>query len=268
MDLSIIIPVYNSEKIIEDLIKQITFSVDNIKSINSYEIILIEDCSPDNSWEKIELISKKYNNVKGISLSENFGQHNAIVAGIKYSSGEKIITMDDDLQHSPVYIKNILEQLDKNFDVCYTDYQNRKHPIWKIIVSWLHNLTASYLSNRPYKLYPSSFRGFKKKIALEIISFKGANVYIDGLILKITKNITIIPVEHYQRPYGSSNYNFKKLVSLWLDTTSDLKIFPLRLSSIFVVIVKPITIFCIKLTSLVKKKRPQYIIRSTTFVKK
>ena len=92
MDLSIIIPVYNSEKIIENLIKQITISVDNIKSINSYEIILIEDYSPDKSWEKIELLSRKYSNVKGISLSENFGQHNAIMAGIKYSSGEKIIT--------------------------------------------------------------------------------------------------------------------------------------------------------------------------------
>ena len=268
MDLSIIIPVYNSEKIIENLIKQITVSVDNIKSINSYEIILIEDYSPDKSWEKIELVSKKYNNVKGISLSENFGQHNATMVGIKYSSGEKIITMDDDLQHSPVYIKNILDALDKNFDVCYTDYQNRKHPIWKIIVSWLHNLTASYLSNRPYKLYPSSFRGFKKKIALEIINFKGSNVYIDGLFLKITKNITIIPVEHYQRPYGSSNYNFKKLVSLWLDTTSGFKIFPLRLATIFVIIVKPITIFYIKLVSSGKNKKPQYIIRSTTFNKK
>tara|TARA_Y100001960_G_C14494863_1_gene738571 strand:- start:299 stop:883 length:585 start_codon:yes stop_codon:yes gene_type:complete len=190
------------------------------------------------------------------------------MAGIKYSSGEKIITMDDDLQHSPVYIKNILGELDKNFDVCYTDYQNRKHPIWKIVVSWLHNLTASYLSNRPYKLYPSSFRGFKKKIALEIISFKGSNVYIDGLILKITRNIAIIPVEHYQRPTGSSNYNFKKLVALWLDTTSDFKIFPLRLSTIFVILVKPITIFYIKFISIGKKTKPQYTVRSTTFNKK
>ena len=163
MDLSIIIPVYNSEKIIENLIKQITVSVDNIKSINSYEIILIEDYSPDKSWEKIELVSKKYNNVKGISLAENFGQHNALIAGMKYSSGKKIITMDDDLQHSPKSINDILCELDKGFDVCYTSYLNRQHAIWKKVVSWINNLVSSYLLNRPYKLYLSSYRGLKKK---------------------------------------------------------------------------------------------------------
>lgn len=268
MNLSILIPVYNSEGIIEDLVKQIIDSISNIKTVHAYEIILIDDCSPDNCWKKIEFLSKKFNLVKGIKLSENFGQHNALMAGIKYASGEKIITMDDDLQHSPIYIKDLLSELDKGFDVCYTDYQNRKHPIWKIIVSWIHNLTSSYLSNRPYKLYPSSYRGVKKKIANEIINYKGSNVYIDGLILKKTKNITIIPVEHYQRPLGSSNYTFKKLISLWLDTASDFKIFPLRLVTIFVIVIKPIIIFYVKITSLGKKKKPQYVIRSTTFSKK
>ena len=268
MDLSILIPVYNSEEIIEDLVKQIIDSISNIKTVQSYEIILVDDCSPDNCWEKIKFLSKKFNSVKGIKLSENFGQHNALMAGIKYSSGEKIITMDDDLQHSPIYIKDLLSELDKGFDVCYTDYQNRKHPIWKIAVSWMHNLTSSYLSNRPYKLYPSSYRGLKKKIADKIINYEGSSVYIDGLALKITKNITIIPVEHYQRPLGSSNYTFKKLVSLWLDTAADFKIFPLRLVTIFIIIIKPIIIFYTKILSLGKNKKPQYTIRSTTFSKK
>ena len=88
------------------------------------------------------------------------------------------------------------------------------------------------------------------------------------MILKITKNVAIIPVEHCQRSFGSSNYNFRKLVSLWLDMTPDFKIFPLRLATIFVIIFKPTTIFCMKLVSLGKNKKPQYIIRSTTFNKK
>ena len=95
-----------------------------------------------------------------------------------------------------------------------------------------------------------------------------SKVYIDGLILKITNKITIIPVEHYQRPRGSSNYTFKKLVSLWLDTASDFKIFPLRLVTIFVIIIKPIIILYLKIVRLGKNKKPQYIIRSTTFSKK
>ena len=268
MDLSIIIPVYNSEKIIENLIKQITVSVDNIKSINSYEIILIEDYSSDKSWEKIELVSKKYNNVKGISLAENFGQHNALIAGMKYSSGKKIITMDDDLQHSPKSINDLLCELDKGFDVCYTSYLNRQHAIWKKVVSWINNLVSSYLLNRPYKLYLSSYRGIKKKIANEIINYDGSHVYLDGLILKMTRNVTIIPIEHYQRPHGSSNYTFKKLVSLWSDMAVDFPIFPLRLATIFGIVIKAIIIFYRNIVSLGRDKKPQYIIRATTFSKK
>ena len=268
MDLSIIIPVYNSEKIIENLIKQITVSVDNIKSINSYEIILIEDYSSDKSWEKIVLVSKKYNNVKGISLAENFGQHNALIAGMKYSSGKKIITMDDDLQHSPKSINDLLCELDKGFDVCYTSYLNRQHVIWKKVVSWINNLVSSYLLNRPYKLYLSSYRGLKKKIADEIINYDGSHVYLDGLILKTTRNVTIIPVEHYQRPHGSSNYTFKKLLSLWSDMAVDFPIFPLRLATLFGIVIKAIIIFYRKIVSVGRDKKPQYIIRATTFSKK
>ena len=99
MDLSIVVPVYNSERIVEDLVQKIYFSIEKINSVNSYEIILVNDCSPDNSWKKIKILSKKFNFVKGISLKENFGQHNAIMAGLNDSVGEKIVTIDDDLQH-------------------------------------------------------------------------------------------------------------------------------------------------------------------------
>ena len=268
MDLSILIPVYNSEKIIEDLVKQIIDSISDIKSIHSYEIILVDDCSPDNSWEKIKLLSKKFNLIKGISLAENFGQHNALIAGMKYSSGKKIITMDDDLQHSPKSINDLLCELDKGFDVCYTSYLNRQHAIWKKVVSWINNLVSSYLINRPYTLYLSSYRGLKKKIADEIINYDGSHVYLDGLILKMTRNVTIIPVEHYQRPHGSSNYTFKKLLSLWSDMAVDFPIFPLRLATIFGIVIKAIIIFYRNIVSLVRDKKPQYIIRATTFSKK
>ena len=265
MDLSILIPVYNSEEIIEDLVKQIIDSISNIKTVQSYEIILVDDCSPDNCWEKIKFLSKKFNSVKGIKLSENFGQHNALMAGIKYSSGEKIITMDDDLQHSPIYIKDLLSELDKGFDVCYTDYQNRKHPIWKIVVSWMHNLTSSYLSNRPYKLYPSSYRGLKKKIADKIINYEGSNVYIDGLVLKITRNISIVSVPHNQRLHGPSNYGFKKLLSLWSNMAINFPIFPLRISSIFGLIILSTIIIIRKISFPLKQEtRLQYIIVEKT----
>ena len=268
MDLSILIPVYNSEEIIENLVRQIIDSVSDIKSVHSYEIILVDDCSPDNSWEKIKFLSKTFNLIKGISLAENFGQHNALMAGMKYSSGEKIITMDDDLQHSPKSINALLNELDKGFDVCYTSYLNRQHETWKKIVSWTNNLASSYLLNRPYKLYLSSYRGLKKKIADKIKNYDGANIYIDGLILKVTRNVTIIPVEHYQRPHGLSNYTFKKLLSLWSDMAVDFPIFPLRLTTIFVIIIKAIIIPYRKIVSKGGDKKPQYVVRATTFGEK
>ena len=102
----------------------------------------------------------------------------------------------------------------------------------------------------------------------EIINYDGPCVYLDGLILKVTKNITIIPVEHYQRPHGSSNYTFKKLVSLWSDMAVNFPIFPLRLATLFGIVIKAIIIFYRKIISVGREKKPQYIIRATTFSKK
>ena len=108
MDLSIIIPVYNSENIIEELVKQLNDSINNITYINSFEVIMVNDCSSDGSWEKIKAISKKFKFIKGISFAQNYGQHNAIMTGLEACEGERLITMDDDLQHSPSSIKDLL----------------------------------------------------------------------------------------------------------------------------------------------------------------
>ena len=102
-------------------------------------------------------------------------------------SGDKIITMDDDLQHPPESIKAIYDELDKGTDSCYTYYLNRQHPAWKKFISWLNNLISSYLLNKPIKIYLSSFRGIKKNIVKEIIKYKGSEVYLDGLILAETR---------------------------------------------------------------------------------
>ena len=236
MDLSIVIPVFNSEKIIENLVEKVDAKLKNLKSLKSYEIILVNDCSPDNCWEKILFLSKKFTFVRGVNLTKNFGQHNAIMAGLSKSTGEKIITMDDDLQHSPDSIEKLLEELNKGYDVCYVRYLNRKHKFWKIFVSWSNNVVQSYLLNKPYRIYMSSFRALKKNIAREVINYKGPYPFIDGLILKLTRNISIIPVEHNKRPVGESNYSFAKLWSLWANISTTFPFYPLRFATIFRVI--------------------------------
>ena len=215
MDLSIIIPVYNSENIIEELVKQLNDSVSNISYINSFEIIMINDFSSDKSWEKIKSISKKFEFIKGISFAQNYGQHNAIMVGLEACDGEKVITMDDDLQHSPSSIVDLLNELNKGFDVCYTKYQNRKDPLWKKIGSWVNNLVVCVLLKKPYDVYLSPFKAFTKKMAIKMVKYNGTNVYIDGLILNITKNISIISVEHNKRFYGSSNFTLTKSILIF-----------------------------------------------------
>ena len=254
MDLSIIIPVYNSENIIEELVKQLNDSINNITYVNSFEVIMINDYSSDKSWEKIKSISKKFKFIKGISFAQNYGQHNAIMAGLEVCEGEKVITMDDDLQHSPSSIKDLLNELNKGFDVCYTKYQNRKDPLWKKTGSWVNNLVVCILLRKPYDVYLSPFKAFTKKIVKEIIRYKGSNIYIDALILKATRNISIVSVTHNKRLYGASNFTLAKSISIFIRYFS--AIIQLAMPNIFGKIFNKIS------------KKPQNIISETTFKRK
>ena len=264
MNLSIVIPVYNSENILEELVTRIYQSLKKKNFQGKFEIILINDCSKDNSWEKIKDLSDKFSDVKGLNLAENYGQHNAIMAGLNECKGDKIITMDDDLQHPPESIKDIYDELEKNFDSCYTYYLNRQHPFWKKFISWLNNLVSSYLLNKPLKIYLSSFRGFKKELLNKIIQYKVASVYLDGLILIITRNISMISVPHQKRFSGPSNYNFKKLVSLWSDMAINFPIHPIRFATFFGLFIKYLILIYRNLFEQKKKNKNQYLVKERT----
>ena len=237
MKLSIVIPVYNSSKIIDELVARILNSIKNLNLYNSFELILVNDFSSDKSWERILYFAKEYPFIKGFNLDDNYGQHNAIMAGLNNAQGDFIITMDDDLQHSPEFFPKILDKLIK-YDVCYTNYKNRKHSFWKKIVSIINNIVSSFLLDKPIKIYMSSFRGINKKIVKEIINYKGPNVYLDGLIIISTKNIGMIEVDHFARRIGESNYTLKKLFLLWSNMVLNFSFLPFRPVSIFGLIIK------------------------------
>jgi undecaprenyl-phosphate 4-deoxy-4-formamido-L-arabinose transferase len=258
MNLSIIVPVYNSSKILKTLVKRIKT---NLRTKN-YEIIFINDASLDNSWNEIKKISKKNKKVKGINLSENFGQHSAIFAGLKYAKGKKIITMDDDLQHPPESIEDIVSKLNK-CDLCYTIYLGRKHIFWKRSVSWLNNIFSSFLFDKPIHVYLSSFRGFNVKLLNQIVKDKNPIVFIDGLLLKYAKKICVINVRHKKRFTGDSNYKFKNLFSLWFDMISNYHFYPIRIGS-FVGLFSKIIVLLIRMLSR-KNKVIQYKIKETNF---
>jgi glycosyltransferase involved in cell wall biosynthesis len=232
--LSVVIPVYGSEKILNDLCAELVVQLKSIKKLNKkFEIIFISDQSPDNSWSIIKNLAKRYREVRGISLRVNVGQHNAIMAGLRKANGELIITMDDDLQHSPKDLNILLRHIALGYDVVYARFKDRKHPFWKLLGSKFNNFASYYLISKPKDLYLSPFKIFRASIKNEVIKYTGPNPYLDGLILSVTRNISSVNVEHQLRHSGVSYYGFRKSISLWLKMAINFSIFPLRLTSFF-----------------------------------
>jgi undecaprenyl-phosphate 4-deoxy-4-formamido-L-arabinose transferase len=230
--LSVVIPVYGSELVLPELVLQIQNTLSTLEEINDhYEIIFVCDRSPDNSWRVIQALSTAHSEVRGILLRLNAGQHNALMAGFAKARGEIIVTMDDDLQHSPSDIPNLLLKINNGFDVVYARFKKRNHALWKIAGSNLNNLVAGYLMQKPRELYLSPFRAMKAIIRDDILRYSGPYVYVDGLILSVTRNIVSIEVDHHERYAGNSSYGLRKSVSLWLKMATSFSIVPLRLTS-------------------------------------
>lgn len=229
IDLSIVIPVYGSEKVLEKLVDQIR---DVLDGNENYEIIFVCDKSPDDSWKVIQSLSIDDHRISGILLRMNAGQHNSLMAGLARASGKIIVTMDDDLQHSPKDIPLLVSKIKQGYDVAYANFNARSHQLWKIVGSRLTNSVATYLLQKPKELYLSPFRTLSAEIKNDILNYQGPYVYLDGLILSVTKNITSVDVEHYQRYAGESGYGLRKSISLWLKMATSFSIVPLRLTSL------------------------------------
>lgn len=229
MKLSICVPVYKSETILEIFVETIQKEVD---FINDIELILVNDCSPDNSWEKIVELKQKYDFIIGVNLIKNFSQHNAIMAALNEATGDIVITMDDDLQHNPADIIKLYNKIiNENFDVCYTKFLNREHKNWKVWGSKFNDMIANLLVSKPKDLYLSPFRVMTKQVRDLIVSYDGPYPYVDGLILSVTNNIGVVEVEHNKRFEGEGNYNFVKSVSLWTKMATGFSVLPLRIAT-------------------------------------
>ena len=236
MKLSIIIPVYNSEKILPTLLNSIYKKIS--KKIKKFEIILVNDCSHDQSWKIIKKFSLKEKYIKGINLKYNYGQHYAIFTGLKYAKGDQIICMDDDMQHDPNYINDIYLQLTNEHDVCYVRYLGRKHNLIKIFISWLNNIVSSYLMSKSPKIYTSSFKGFNKIIKKKIIKNPPKFVFLDFWVIKYGKKINIINVFHKKRLLGDTNYKLRELITLWSNMIFLIDTKKKNLKSLIIIILK------------------------------
>ena len=233
--ISIVIPVFNSHQYLYNFISNLILIVS--KKFKNFEVILIDDCSSDDSWKVIEQLSLSFDKIiKAIQLRKNVGQHNAIFLGLKYCEGDIIITMDDDGQNSPDNIEEMIKKMENGYDVCYANYKIKKHNLFRRFGSYINNIFTSVLFKKPFSLILTSFRVFKKEIKDEILKYKSSYIYIDGLIFSITSNVSNIYVEHKPRNFGKSNYTFLKLLSLWIKMFISFSILPLRIASLLGII--------------------------------
>ena len=230
--LSIVIPVYQSEKIVHKLVSAILLEMRSLGLETLFELILVDDRSPDESWIEIKQLAEKYKFILAVSLMRNVGQHNAIMAGLNYASGEIIVLMDDDLQHNPAIVGEMINALQRGPDVCYVKYVNRKHAVWKKMGSRFNDLMATILIGKPSDLYFSSLKALKRSVVNEIIKYKGPYVYLDGLIIDITQSTVTIEINHQDRADGIGNYNLRKSLRLWLSMVTGFSIMPLRIATI------------------------------------
>ncbi len=231
LTLSIVVPVYRSAAILPQLVEQIHDEMVKEGLKDDFELLLVSDASPDNSWQVIRALSQSHPFIKGISLRRNFGQHNAIMAGLNHVSGDFVVLMDDDLQHPPDAVGDILRALKDGYDVCYTNYLNRQHATWKKLGSQFNDWVATHLLGKPKGLYLSSFKGLRREIVKEVIRYDGPYAYVDGLILDVTRSITTIDIEHGARHEGEGNYNLSRSLALWLKMATSFSVLPLRLAS-------------------------------------
>jgi polyisoprenyl-phosphate glycosyltransferase len=229
--LSVVIPVYRSAPILPRLVEVTSEAMADARLAGKFEIVLVCDASPDDSWKVISGLAQEHAFVRGVLLRRNAGQHNATMAGLSHAQGERVVVMDDDLQHPPSAIPTLLAELDRGFDVCYTRYRNRQHALWKRLGSWINDVAARMLLGKPPGLYLSSFKAMEGDVARELLRYDGPFAYVDGLILDVTRNITSVEIEHQARYSGTGNYNLRRSISLWLKMATSFSVYPLRVMS-------------------------------------
>ncbi|MBO6231127.1 MAG: glycosyltransferase family 2 protein [Ruminiclostridium sp.] len=229
--LSFVIPCYRSQNTILKVVDEIERTV-KTRDGYDYEIILVNDCSPDNVWSVISDLAKKNDHVTGIDLAKNFGQHSALLAGYNNCNGEFVISLDDDGQTPADEFYKLLDELNKGYDVVYATYGEVHQNVIRKLGSKFAKAMSDYMFDiKGEKRQGSSYYIARKFIIEEMIKYKNPYPYMAGLVLRATRNISVVPVTHRDRLEGRSGYSFKGLVNLWLNGFTAFSVKPLRLGS-------------------------------------
>lgn len=230
MKISFVIPCYRSENTLEKVVDEIK---DKMASLHryEYEIILINDCSPDKTFAVIKRLCAENKNIIGLDHAKNFGQHAALMAGFHFVTGDIIICLDDDGQTPADEADKLIAKIEEGYDVVYAAYENKKHSVFRNIGSNINRKMTEVMLGKPKELYISSYFAVKRFVVDEMMKYRNAYPYVIGLVLRTTKNICNVTVNHRDRMEGASGYSLKKLAALWVNGFTSFSVVPLRIAS-------------------------------------
>lgn len=230
--ISFVIPCYRSEHTISGVVDEIETTLRQHTEY-AYEIILVDDCSPDKVFEVIRFLTANNVHIHGISFAKNFGQHSALMAGLRKTTGDIVVCMDDDGQTPANEVFSLITALDDDTDVVYAAYKQnqKKHSMFRNFGSSLNELMLRILFSKPKELEATSYFAAKRYIVDEMCRYENPFPYAGGLVLRSTKRIKNVPVHHRSRNEGRSGYTLKKLLSLWLNGFTAFSVVPLRIAS-------------------------------------
>jgi glycosyltransferase involved in cell wall biosynthesis len=228
--ISVVVPVYRSEAILPELVRRLHPVL--VAVADNFELILVNDSSPDRSWDVISDLSQQHLWVRPINLMRNYGQHNALLCGIRAARYDVVVTIDDDLQHPPEEIPRLLAALGGGYDVVYGTPERQQHGFGRDIASWITKLTLQNVMGAEIARQVSAFRAFRSQVARAFAHYEGAFVSIDVLLTWGANRFTAIPVKHQPRQQGTSGYTFRKLMTHAMNMMTGFSTMPLQLASL------------------------------------
>lgn len=224
---SYVIPCYRSAHTIEHVVNEIIVTMEAVEK-SDYEIILVDDSSPDNTFEVIKKLAEEKGNIIAVNLAKNFGQHAALMAGFHQTTGDVVVCLDDDGQTPANEVHKLLEKIDLGYDVVYASYDHKQHSGFRNWGSRVNSKMTEVMLGKPESLSITSYFAAKRFIVEEMMRYEHCYPYVIGLVLRSTKNICNVPVIHREREEGRSGYTIMKLLSLWMNGFTSFSVKPLR----------------------------------------
>ncbi len=228
---SFVIPCYKSALTLESVVEEIQTAMEKLVDY-TYEIVLVNDCSPDDTFSVIRKLCAANQKIKGINLAKNFGQHAALMAGFRYAKGDVVVCLDDDGQTPADEVDKLLAAIEDGADVVYAKYAHKQHSWFRNFGSHVNELMTRVMLGKPKELYLSSYFAAKRFVIEDVIRYENAYPYVIGLVLRTTKKIVNVNVTHREREIGTSGYTFGKLLGLWINGFTAFSVKPLRMATV------------------------------------